>query len=115
MLFRSAADVPMPEGDARKAAAAAIKSSDGNTLAHASVLEGHGFAASTARAVSAGIFLLAQSKTPYKTFASIAEAAAWLASFLDHGELEARLLAQCAHDFRDRHLGRSKRPSAFPK
>ncbi|MAQ19704.1 MAG: hypothetical protein CMN30_33490 [Sandaracinus sp.] len=73
------ADIPMPDGEARRVSAKLTKESDAWVKAQATVILGDGFWRSTARSVVTGILLLARGDRPRRAFGEIDEGTRWIA------------------------------------
>jgi hypothetical protein len=93
----SAANLPLPDAEARALSTQLIKKRPPDAVVSAIVLEGNGFWAASARAVITTMFLVAGTARKNKVFATIKDAAEWAAPFSDHapttkeGLLEATL------------------------
>jgi hypothetical protein len=68
-----------PEAPARTAVAKLLKDSDDIVSCSATVYEGSGFRAAMVRSIIAGINTLARQKYPTRVFATLNEAATWIA------------------------------------
>lgn len=103
LLTVSSVEVPMPDNETRELAAKQLREPARNLVALALVLEGDGFKASTARAVSAGIVLLARPSVPYKVFGSLEEALRSLAGPLALSAAEQEQVAHACRALRRHH------------
>jgi hypothetical protein len=91
---------PMPDGDARAGLGRLLKSGAGRTRRSAVVYEGAGFKAATVRSVVTGITALSKPPFPHKVFATVDQAAAFLAE----GETTTRAqISTMVTDVRARH------------
>lgn len=78
MLGVVEARTPPPDGETRKALAAALESGAGFVQASALAFEGEGFQAAMVRMVAAGLAMIARPPFPHQVFADVSSGAAWL-------------------------------------
>jgi len=70
---------PMPGAEVRKALAEALAVGSGRTLMSAVIHEGSGFHASAVRSVVTGLAMLTRLPFPHQVFATVRDAANWMA------------------------------------